>query len=119
MPNIEAQKAAIIAVSDAFPYDGELTFIRMFGGMCAHFNGRVFAFITKLGLALKLPEKYREQLLEAGGQIVQFGLDGPVFKSYVFVPEKLWADETQFEVWAERSVAYVLELPPPKSRKKK
>ncbi|RYG62624.1 TfoX family protein [bacterium] len=119
MPNIDSQKTAIIAVSDAFPHDGELTFRRMFGGICAYFNGRVFALITKLGLALKLREKHREQLLEEGGQIVQFGPDGPVMKNYIFVPEKLWAEESQFEAWAERSVKYVLELPPPKSRKKK
>ncbi len=111
-------QAALLAASDALPHDGELVFKPMFGGACAYFNGRVFASLSNVGLALKISDREQEQLLELGGRMLQYEADAPISKSYVVLPEQIWQCDEQLSIWARKSVDYVLTLPLPKRRKR-
>lgn len=97
----------------------ELGFKAMFGGACAYVNGRVFASLSNVGLALKIDGDSARAWLEQGGVWLQYEPDALVSKSYVVVPADVLRDESVFATWVEKSVAYVLALPAPKPRAKK
>lgn len=118
MPNLEPFKNAVLAVAPELPFDGELYFRHMFGGMLGYFNGRPFTIFLHNQLALKLTAEDREELLQSGGQMLEFGEDMPS-RNYVVVPEEIWRDPDKFCGWARRSAEHVLQLPPPKAKKKR
>ncbi len=103
----------------AFPDapDRELVFKAMFGGACAYVNGRVFASLSNVGLALKADSATSEHWRAAGATPLQYEADGPVSKSYMRVPDAVLADEVKFARWVAVSAEYALSLPAPKKRK--
>jgi len=106
--------------AEAHALDGELTFKPMFGGVCAYVSGRVFASLSDIGLALKLPPAAQADLLALdGAKRLQYEPDAPPSKQYVVVPPAMQADTDALAVWLGRSVEYVLSLPAPKSRASK
>lgn len=92
----------------------------MFGGACAYLDGRVFASLSDVGLALKLAPDVQDELLKIeGAKRLQYQADAPVSKTYIVVPPDVCADEAALASWVERSLDYVKGLPAPKSRRKK
>jgi len=97
----------------------ELAFKAMFGGACAYVNGRVFASLSNVGLALKIDGATAKMWLGKGGAWLQYEPDAPVSKSYVVVPADVAHEESALSAWVEKSMAHVLTLPTPKPRAKK
>ena len=106
--------------AEAHTLDMDLTFKPMFGGVCAYVSGRVFASLSDIGLALKLPPDAQADLLALdGAKRLQYEPDAPPSKQYVVVPPAMQADPAALAVWLGRSVEYVLSLPAPKPRASK
>jgi len=114
MQNQLSQAAEIHAL------DGELTFKPMFGGVCAYVSGRVFASLSDIGLARKLPPGAQADLLALdGAKRLQYEPDAPPSKQYVVVPPAMQEDPAALAAWVGRSVEYVLSQPAPKPRASK
>lgn len=97
----------------------ELTFVPMFGGACAYVNGRVFAWIFKIGLALKIDEETAKVWGVDGAKPLQFEAEGPIFKTHIVVPSTVIKDEEKFAAWVAQSVEFILSQPPPKPRSRR
>lgn len=78
-----------------------------FSGAAAYAGGRIFMSLTTVGLALKLPEEARTQLLEAGAEPLRYFAKGPIKKEYVVLPENLARDADALAPWIEASIRYV------------
>lgn len=78
-----------------------------FSGAAAYAGGRIFMSLTTVGLALKLPEEARTQLMEAGAEPLRYFAKGPIKKEYAVLPEKLARDANALAPWIEASIRYV------------
>jgi len=88
------------------PPDLELTFRPMFGGIMSYAEGKVFASLSDVGLALKLSGPDRDDLLAIPGSTpLRYAPDQPPSKSYVVVPEAMLSDLEVLRTWITRSVA--------------
>ncbi len=95
----------------------ELGFKSMFGGACAYVNGRVFASLSGVGLALKIDGTTAKEWLERGAKWLQYEGDAPISRSYLVVPDSILNDEEELSRWVELSTAFVLSLPAPKPKR--
>ena len=85
-----------------------------FSGAAAYADGKVFAMVTPLGLALKLPPVDCQTLMELHGAtpLRQFP-EGPVKKDYVVLPPAMRRDPAALRPWLNASVASVRSQLPP------
>ena len=119
-PSLDEMQDQLSQAAEAHTLDGELTFKPMFGGVCAYVGGRVFASLSNVGLALKLPPEAQAELLaEAGAKRLQYEPDAPPSKQYIVVPPPTQADTSALAAWLARSVEYVLAQPAPKPKTSK
>ncbi|MDQ2800821.1 MAG: TfoX/Sxy family protein [Armatimonadota bacterium] len=119
-PFLDEMQDRLSQAAEARALDGDLTFMPMFGGVCAYIGSRVFASLSDIGLALKLPAEAQAELLaEDGAKRLQYEPDAPPSKQYIVVPPPMQADPTALAGWLARSVGYVLALPAPKPRTSK
>ena len=116
-PTLDTLQDRLSQAAEVHALDGELTYKPMFGGICAYVGGRVFASLSNIGLALKLPpEAQAELLVEDGAKRLQYEPDAPPSKQYIVAPPLMQADPAALAPWLRRSVEYVLALPAPKPR---
>lgn len=87
-----------------------------FGGAAAYADGRIFMTLTPVGLALKLPERTRETVLDMGGTPLRHFTNGPVKKDYVIVPDGLATDQLALAPWVGEAIAFSLENPRPRGK---
>ena len=88
------------------PPDLPLAFRSMFGGIMGYANGRPFASLSNVGLALKLSGSDHAELLAVPGAIpLRYEPDQPASKSYIVVPVDLLADQGLLRLWIVRSAA--------------
>lgn len=93
-------------LTQAAPPDLALAFRPMFGGIMGYADGKVFASLSNVGLALKLSGTDREALLATpGAQPLQYEPDQPPSKSYVVVSEAMLGDPDQLRPWVVRCTA--------------
>ena len=93
-------------LTEAAPPDLELTFRPMFGGIMGYAEGKVFASLSNVGLALKLAGADRDALLaEPSARPLRYEPDQPPSKSYVVVPEAMLSDPDVLRRWIVRSAA--------------
>jgi len=86
--------------------DLELAFRPMFGGIMGYADGKVFASLSNVGLALKLAGPDRDALLAIpGAKPLQYEPDQPPSKSYVVVPEAMLSEPGELRPWTIRSTA--------------
>ena len=105
---------------EALNLDADLTFKPMFGGVCAYAQGRVFASLSDIGLALKLPPAAQDSLLRReGARRLQYDESMPPSQQYIVVPPPLAADGDALAVWVTQSLEFVRGLPAPKPRPRK
>lgn len=83
----------------------------MFGGAGFYVDGRMIAAWYGNGLALKLPEAARAELLALPGA------QPSMSPSYTEVPAVFLADTKRLAPWVARSVAHVESLPEKKRKK--
>ncbi len=88
------------------PPDLELAFRPMFGGIMGYVDGKVFASLSDVGLALKLSGAERDALLALpGAKPLQYEAGQPESKSYVVVPEAMLSAPDALRTWIARSAA--------------
>jgi TfoX/Sxy family transcriptional regulator of competence genes len=106
--------------AESLGIDTDLTFRPMFGGITGYYQGRNFASLSNIGLALKLPTDAQDELLQIeGAKRLQYEPDAPVSKQSVVVPEEMLSESTKLAAWVKRSTDHVLTLPAPKPKTKK
>jgi TfoX/Sxy family transcriptional regulator of competence genes len=110
-PYLDDLRALLGPVTDALPSAVEVAFKHFFGGAALYVDGRICIILTPVGLALKLPEDARAELMARGGTPLRYFPKAPVKKHYAVVPAALRENESEFRPWAHRSIDYVLALP--------
>lgn len=107
------------ALSKAAPPDLDLAFRPMFGGIMAYADGKAFALLSSVGLALKLSDDdYTGLLAVPGAKPLQYTPDMPPSKSYVVVPDALLDDRDALRPWIVRGAANLKPAKPRKARAK-
>ena len=93
-------------MADAAPPELELAFRPMFGGIMAYAEGKPFASLSNVGLALKAKGPLFAELLAAPGAApLRYEPNAPPSKSYVLVPEAMLADRDALRDWIARAAA--------------
>jgi TfoX/Sxy family transcriptional regulator of competence genes len=106
----------------AAPPDLDLSFRPMFGGILAYADGKAFASLSNVGLALKLAGADHAELSALpGARPLRYEPDAPPSKSYVCVPDAMLKDRDGLRAWIARgaeSLKNVVKKPrAPRSRK--
>ncbi len=65
-----------------------------FSGAALYANGKICMTLTPVGLALKLPEQYRESLIKEGAKKLRYFPKAPVKKEYALLSKKLIDDRS-------------------------
>lgn len=90
----------------AAPPDLDVTFRPMFGGLFAYADGKPFASLSGVGLALKFVGGDRDALLALPGAApLRYEPDQPASKSYVVVPEPMLSEPDELRSWVIRSIS--------------
>lgn len=89
-----------------------------FSGAAVFVQGKICISLTPVGFALKLPEKWRDNLVEqAGAKPLRYFPKGPIKKDYVVLPRGLLRDTKSLRRWVNLSIQYAMTLPAPSTRK--
>lgn len=92
-------------MADAAP-ELELAFRPMFGGIMAYAEGKAFASLSDMGLALKAKGPLMAEFLAAdGARPLRYRPDDPPSKSYVLVPDAMLDDREALHDWIARAAA--------------
>ncbi len=117
-PDLKVMQEQLVHTIKSLPVARDWVFKPMFGGVSGYVEGRVFASLSNIGLALKLAPAIQEKLLGLeGAKRLRYEPDAPESKQYIVVPERICAAEKELAVWVEQSVDYVLSLPAPKPKR--
>jgi TfoX/Sxy family transcriptional regulator of competence genes len=93
-------------MADAAPPELELAFRPMFGGIMAYAEGKPFASLSNVGLALKVKGPlFAEFLAAEGAQPLRYVPDAPPSKSYLLVPDEMLDDREALQSWMARAAA--------------
>ncbi len=116
--DLEKMREQLVRAIKTLPVARDWVFKPMFGGVSGYVEGRVYASLSNIGLALKLAPIAQEQLLSLeGAKRLRYEPDAPESKQYIVVPESVYRAEKELAAWVERSVDYVLSLPAPKPKR--
>ena len=107
----EMEMALGAALAEVRP-DAHLSWKAMFGGAGYYVDGVMFAAWFGAGLALKLAETDRADLLKVAGAVQSQSAQ------YIEVPSTFLDDPHLLEAWVERSADFVSAPKPRKPRKK-
>ena len=112
-------KALQAILAEAAPPDLPLVFRPMFGGVIAYVDGKTFASLSNVGLALKLAgEDHRAFMALPGAAPLQYEPHMPPSKSYVVAPQVLIDDPEAFRAWIVRAAGGLAAMKTPAKRKK-
>ena len=103
-------------IEEAFPYpppEYGLWFRHMFGGMVAYVRGRPFSFVTDEGLSFKMDDYAQEECREEAPEARTLAWT----TKYLIAPPSILDDPARLGDWIQRSVDYVVTLPPEKKGK--
>lgn len=82
-----------------------------FSGAAAYANGRIFMTLTPVGLAIKLPEKARTDLMGKGATPLRYFPKAPVKKEYAVLPRTVLDDAEAMQRLVKTSIEYVRSVP--------
>jgi len=86
----------------------ELEIKHFFSGAAVYASGKICVTLTPVGFALKLPEKYRDEIIsKEGARPLQYFPQGPIKKEYALLPGSILNDNDALGFWVRRSVEYV------------
>ena len=86
--------------------DLTVSFRPMFGGIIAYADGKPFASLSNVGLAVKLAGQDHTDLLGCdGAAALRYEPNKPASKSYVVVPTTMLSDADALRTWITRSAA--------------
>lgn len=81
-------------------------------------EGRPFASLSSVGLALKLPDADRAELLAmAGAAPLRYKPNAPPSRTYVLVPLSVLGDVPRLAAWIDRSARASLAQAPKRTRR--
>lgn len=93
-------------MADAAPPELELAFRPMFGGIMAYAEGKAFASLSDMGMALKAKGPLMAEFLaEEGARPLRYRPKDPPSKSYVMVPDAMLDDRDALQDWIARAAA--------------
>lgn len=93
-------------LAGAAPPEVDVTFRPMFGGLFAYADGKPFASLSNVGLALKFSgSEFDTMLALPGAAPLRYEQDQPASKSYVVVPEPMLSEPDELRAWVLRSVS--------------
>ena len=91
---------------DAAPPELELAFRPMFGGIMAYAEGKAFASLSDMGMAIKAKGPLMAEFLSAdGARPLRYRPQDPPSKSYVLVPDVMLDDRDALHDWIARAAA--------------
>lgn len=91
----------------AAPDPNAISFRPMFGGVMAYANGKPFASLSNVGLAIKLDPVYYDALLrERGARPLRYEPTSPPSRQYVLVPDAMLDDIARLSVWLAHSIRF-------------
>lgn len=85
-PYLDDLTKLLARVVPRFAADDGVECRHFFSGAAAYVNACMFMSLTPAGLALKLPEIRRTELMAAGGEALQYFPKAPIKKEYVVLP---------------------------------
>lgn len=88
-----------------------------FSGAAAYTGGRIFASLTPVGFALKLPEASRAALAQQGAKPLRYFPKAPIKKDYVVLPKALADDADALAPWIGESIRFAQTFPKPRKGK--
>ncbi len=92
--------------------DLEISYRHMFGGIMGYAEGKAFASLSAMGLALKLFGQEHADLLGcAGAAALRYEPDKPASKSYVLLSAAMLSDTDALRRWIARSAAGLAKAP--------
>ena len=86
--------------------DSAIDIKHFFSGAAAYADGHIFATLTPVGFALKLPETCREALLEEGATPLRYFAKGPIKKDYIVIPDTIVRDGRVLGKWIDESLRF-------------
>lgn len=115
---LESLRILLGPVAAELPTEVTLEFRHFFSGVAAYANRRICITLTTVGLAMKVPEELRAELIRAGAAPLRYFPEGPVKKQYVVLPRSASEDDARLRYLARQSIDYVLTLPEPRRRRR-
>jgi TfoX/Sxy family transcriptional regulator of competence genes len=85
---------------------GTIVCKHFFSGAAAYVDGQIFMTLTPAGLALKLSEPDRTQLMTLGAAALRYFPNAPIKKDYVVAPDSVVGDDAALTHWALASIAF-------------
>jgi TfoX/Sxy family transcriptional regulator of competence genes len=105
---VEDLTALIARLKPQTPRGKAIEIKPFFGGAAGYFDGRIFISLTKVGLALKLPEEDRRRLFKADdAKEMRYFPKAPVKKQYALLSDQFLTGRKRVKPWIERSMAFV------------
>lgn len=104
---VEHDPKALQAIMEAAsPPDLELAFRPMFGGIFGYADGKAFASLSNVGLALKMTGADHEALSAVPEVMpLRYEPDDPPSKTYLLLPDAILSDPDSLRSWIARSAA--------------
>ena len=82
-----------------------------FSGAAVYADGKIFASLTPAGLAIKLPERSRSDLLrERRGRPLQYFKGGPIKKEYVVLSRGTASDRQAVRALLREGIRHVMQV---------
>ena len=79
-----------------------------FSGAAVYVNSSICITLTPVGLAIKLPEQLRNNLIkQKGAKPLRYFPKGPIKKDYAVLSEYMLADIKKLRPWLKTSIEYV------------
>ncbi len=110
MPNEYVQNltALIQRVKPKTPRGKAIEVKPFFGGAAGYLNGHIFISLTKVGLALKLPDSDRQRLFKAeDAKEMRYFPKAPIKKQYALMSDDYLTGPKRIKPWIEKSIGYV------------
>jgi len=114
---LERLSAFVEEAASVIPGNINLECKHFFSGAALYADDRICISLTPVGLAMKLPEDTRHNLLKVKGAIpLSYFPEGPIKKGYVLFPEGVTQPDEALHRFLQESIEYVLTLPKPKRK---
>jgi len=106
-PYLEELEKLLLRLEPNLPPDTEITCKHFFSGAAAYANGKIFMSLSPAGLALKLPDETRADLIAQGGTPLRYFPKAPIKRDYVVLPDSITRDPTRIVALTLESLAFV------------
>jgi TfoX/Sxy family transcriptional regulator of competence genes len=106
---VKSLTALIARVKPKTIHGNQIEIKPFFGGAAGYLDGHIFISLTKVGLALKLPENDLQQLFEAGdAKQMRYFPKAPIKKQYALMSDEYLTGPRRINTWIQKSIDFVL-----------